>query len=235
VVESSVVLPGTTENRVYYVVNRTISGTKRFIERLVRRDQCTGLPEARLCDSHIIYTGGTTTVTGLTHLEGQAVVAWGWNNSGTYGSDCGTGKNTAGTQVILTVASGQVTIPTAFDNVCVGLPYTAQFKSSKLAYAAQMGTALNQKKKLNRLGLSLTNCHHEGLRFGSNFTRMDNLPLSVSGVTVATDTVHEDLDLPMLPNPGGWDTDSRLCLEAASPRPCMVMAAVVDVTTNETP
>jgi hypothetical protein len=62
---------------------------------------------------------------------------------------------------------------------------------------------------------------------------MDNLPLVIDGADVAAGTVHEDLDLPMLPSPGGWDTDSRLCLMAASPRPCMVMAAVVDVTTNE--
>jgi hypothetical protein len=34
------------------------------------------------------------------------------------------------------------------------LPYTGQFKSAKLAYAAQMGTALNQKKKVNRVGLA---------------------------------------------------------------------------------
>lgn len=233
-VEAVCVLPGSIENRVYYVVNRTVNGsTKRYIERLTRRDQCTGRAEARLSDCHIVYTGGTTTVTGLDHLEGASVVAWGWNNAGTEGNDCGTGLNSSGTQVTLTVASGSVTIPTAYDNVCVGLPYTAQFKSAKLAYAAQMGTALNQTKKVNRIGLILANTHYQGVRFGQNFTRMDNLPLVHQGATVTAGTVHEDFDGPMTSLPGSWDTDSRLCLIAASPRPAMVMSAVIDVTTNE--
>lgn len=235
-IESVVVLPGARENRVYYAVARTIGGvTKRFLERLARRDQCTGLPEARLSDSHVVDTGGTTTVSGLSHLEGCAVVAWGWDDDGEQGSDCGTGLSDAGTMVTLTVAGGQVTIPAAFDNVCVGLPYLGRFQSAKLAYAAQMGTAICQKKKINRLGLVLSNTHYQGLRFGQNFTRMDNLPLVIGGADVAAGTVHEDRELPMVTNPGIWDTDSRLCLMAASPRPCTLMAAVVDIATNETP
>lgn len=236
IVESVAILPGVPENRVYYAVKRTIGGsTKRFLEKLATRDQCTGLPEARLSDCHAVYTGGTTTVTGLTHLEGQGVVAWGWDDDGDTGSDCGTGLDSTGTMITLTVSGGTITIPQAFDNVCAGLPYTGQFKSAKLAYAAQMGTALNQKKKVNRIGLILANSHFQGLRFGQNFTRMDNMPLVHQGVTIASDTVHEDFDGPMTPLPGSWDTDSRLCLMAASPRPCMVMSAVVDVTTDDAP
>lgn len=237
IIESVCVLPGIPENRVYYVVKRTINGsTVRYLEKIARRDQCTGLPEARCSDAHVVYTGGTTTVTGLSHLEGASVVAWGWDDDGEQGSDCGTGMNAAGTAITtLTVSGGQITIPTAFDNVCVGLPYTAQFKSAKLAYGAQMGTALNQRKKINRIGLILGDTHYQGLQFGQSFTRMDNLPLVVNGAPVAADTVHEDFDGPMIPMPGSWDTDSRLCLQAASPRPAMVMGVVVDVTENETP
>jgi hypothetical protein len=133
----------------------------------------------------------------------------------------------------LTVLGGAITIQASFDKVCVGLPYEARFKSAKLAYAAQMGTALNQKKKLNRIGLVLADTHCQGLRFGQNFTRMDNLPSVKDGMTVAPGTVHADFDGPMTSLPGEWNTDSRLCLLAASPRPCMVMCAVVDIATNE--
>jgi hypothetical protein len=62
---------------------------------------------------------------------------------------------------------------------------------------------------------------------------MDNLPLVKDGVTVAADTVHADFDGPMTSLPGEWNTDSRLCLLSAAPRPCMVMCAVVDIATNE--
>jgi hypothetical protein len=37
----------------------------------------------------------------------------------------------------------------------------------------------------------------------------------------------------MITVPGEWKTDARLCLKATAPRPCMVMAAVVGITTNE--
>jgi len=238
-VESVCVLPGTLEDRVYYIVKRIIGGvTKRYLERVARRDQCDGLPEARLSDSHIIYTGGTTTVTGLSHLAAREVVAWGWDDDGTTGNDCGTGLNTASSLTItkLTVSGGgTVTIPTAYDNVCVGLPYIARFKSAKLAYAAQMGTALNQTKKIDRIGLILANTHHQGVRFGQDFTTMDDLPLVKDGAAVTADTVHDEYDGVMTTLNGSWNTDSRLCLVACSPRPAMVMSAVLNITTNETP
>jgi len=98
-----------------------------------------------------------------------------------------------------------------------------------------MGTALNQKKKINRIGLILADTHYKGIRFGQSFTSMDQLPLVKDGADVAADTVHEDFDGPMIPLSGSWDTDSRLCLLAASPRPAMVMSTVVDITTNEKP
>ena len=31
---------------------------------------------------------------------------------------------------------------------------------------------------------------------------------------------------------GTWEVDARLCLEAASPRPCTVLAVVVEHNTN---
>jgi hypothetical protein len=235
-VEDVVVLPGALENRVYYSVKRVIGGvTKRFLEKQALRSQCDGAPQARCADSHVIYTGGGTAVSGLSHLEGQGVVAWGWNDDGSQGYDCGTGLDAAGVMQKLTVTGGAITIPTGYDNVCVGLPYVAQFKSAKLAYAAQMGTALNQKKKINRIGLMLSDTHQRGIRFGQSFTRMDNLPMVKDGADVPVDTIHVDFDGPMFPMPGDWGTDSRLCLMAASPRPAMPMSVVTDITTNETP
>jgi hypothetical protein len=237
-VESVAVLPGSLENRVYYSVKRTIGGvTKRFIEKLARRDQCYGLPEARLADSHIYYTGAAvTTITGLSHLEGETVVVWGWNTSTPFtvtlpnGSTATVGKDLGD----FVVSGGQITgLASAVTNAVVGLEYSATFKSAKLAYAAQMGTALNQTKKVDTLGLILANTHAQGLEFGQSFTTMDGMPLVEQGATVDPDTVWEEFDGEMFTLPGDWSTDSRLCLRATAPRPCMVLAAVIGVTTNE--
>ena len=237
-VESVAILPGAMENRVYYSVKRTIGGsTKRYLEKLARRDECYGLPECKCADSHTIYSGSAvTTITGLSHLDGQEVVVWGWNtitpftatlpdgSTQTIGRDLGT----------FTVASGQITgLAAAVTDACIGLGYEARFKSAKLAYAAQMGTALNQTKKIDRVGLILANTHYQGVEYGQSFTTMDNLPLIEDGNSTDANTVWEDFDKMMVTVPGDWDTDARLCLRATAPRPCIVMAAVVDVTTNE--
>ncbi len=173
----------------------------------------------------MIYSGvATTTITGLSHLEGESVVVWGYTTGDTTGKDLGT----------FTVASGQITgLSQTVTDACVGLGYSATFKSSKLAYAAALGSALTQTKRVNQIGLILADTHAQGIEFGQDFDIMDNLPLVEDGAETATDTVWEDFDGPMTTVPGEWNTDSRLCLRATAPRPCMVMAAVVDVTTNE--
>lgn len=237
-IESVAVLPGQLENRVYYSVARSINGsTKRFLEKLARRDQCYGLPEARCADSHIYYSGSAvTTITGLSHLEGESVVVWGWNTVTpftatlpddsviTVGKDLGT----------FTVSGGQITgLGSAVTNAIVGLTYSATFKSAKLAYAAQMGTALTQTKKVDTLGLILANTHNQGLEYGQTFSTMDPMPGTEKGADVDDKTVWEDYDEMMITVPGTWETDSRLCLRATAPRPAMVLAAVIGVTTNE--
>jgi hypothetical protein len=50
-------------------------------------------------------------------------------------------------------------------NAVVGLPYTGEFQSAKLAYAAALGTALNQKKRIDHIGLVLTDTHYQGLEY----------------------------------------------------------------------
>lgn len=225
-VENIVILPGTdAEDHVYYVVKRTILGaTKRYLEKHAHLAQCTGLPEARLADGHVVYAGMSTMVlTGLDHLNGKAVVAWGWDDDDSEGMDLGP----------YTVTGGQITVSTQKDNYCVGLAYEASFKSAKLAYGAQGATALAQKKRIESLGAILLNTHYQGLQFGQSFDSMDNLPLVEAGAITPADTVWGERDVPMTSAPGQWDTDSRLCLLAAAPRPCTVSGAVIAVQTNE--
>jgi hypothetical protein len=218
-IESVCVLPGSLEDQVYYVVKRTINGsTVRYIEKMARQDEALGALINKMADSFIEYSGvSTTTITGLSHLEGEEVVVWGnTKDLGTY-----------------TVASGAITLSEAVTYAVIGLEYSGRFKSAKLAYAAQAGTALMQKKRAAQIGLMLLDTHYQGLEFGQDFTTMDNLPLVEDGVETDADTVWTDFDAPMMPLPGRWDTDARLCLRATAPRPATVAAAVIDVQTYE--
>ena len=224
-IEDVVVLPGAVEDAVYYVVKRTIDGnTVRYLEKWAMESECQGGNLNKQADSYIVYDDvSTTTITGLSHLEGEEVVIW------ADGADVGT----------KTVSSGQITLDEAASQVVVGLYYEAPFKSSKLAYASRGGTALNQTKKVDHLGLILHNTHYQGIKFGTDFEKsgdeyihLDGLPAEEDGAFVADDTIYDEYDADMINYDGTWDTDSRLCLLAQAPRPCTVLGAIIGIDTN---
>ncbi len=62
------------EDEVWVTVRRTIGGTDaRYVERFFQRDIPSDLADMKYLDSYITDTGGDTTITGLSHLEGQTV------------------------------------------------------------------------------------------------------------------------------------------------------------------
>lgn len=218
VIESAAVLPGTGEDQVYYVVKRIIGGvTKRYLEKWAMESEAIGGTINKIADSFVHYSGSaTTSITGLSHLEGEEVVVW------ADGADVGTH----------TVASGAITLATAAEEVVAGLGYDATYKSVKLAYGAQMGTALGRPKRVNHLGIIFQDTHYQGLEFGRDFDHLDPLPLSRDGAPLPADSILEEYDERAFPFPGDWHPDSRVCLKASAPRPCNVLALVLGMETN---
>lgn len=217
-VEDVVVLPGNVEDKVYYVVRRTINGnTVRYLERWAMESECQGGLLNKQADSYIVYDGAATdTITGLGHLEGEQVVCW------ADGIDQG----------LFTVTGGQIVLDGDVSKAVVGLYYEARFKSAKLAYAAQLSTALSQKKKIDHLGLIMANTHCKGIKYGKTFETLEDLPEIINDIPVPPNTIFEDLDSGMFEFKGEWNEDSRLCLLAAAPRPCTLLAAIVGMKTN---
>lgn len=214
-VEDVYVLPGLIEDVVYYTVNR---GGTRSRERLARLDQARGGALNRMADGHVIYQGAAvSSVAGLDHFNGQTVCIW------ADGQDRGTAL----------VGGGQVALPGAFSNVCVGLPYQARWKSAKLAYGApQGGTALNRKKRLIGLGLILADAHAQGLQIGQSYDVLDPMPLIERDAAIDPTAGTVSFDEQEIELPGSWSTDDRLCLVGQAPRPCTVMAASLTMTTS---
>lgn len=244
VVEDVSILPGTAEDRVYYVVQRTINGnTVRFLEKWALESECTGLPVCKHADAHFIYSGNQTqTITGLDHLEGELVYGWGWNTVHPFigGNGEEAGFDLLGPHL---VTGGTISnLPSAVTDACIGLGYTAPWKSMKQAFAAAMGTPLNQSKRIDSVGLILRNTHAQGLQVGPDFDHLDDLPLDDLPITQGsqgtadeqpdTNVVLTDYDYQLAPFNDIWSTDSRLCLQAKAPRPCTVLAATVSMTTN---
>ena len=215
-VEDVVVLPGIVEDQVYYVVERVINSvTKRYFEKWALESEAHGDAVNKMADSFIQYTGvATTTITGLTHLEGETVLVWG--NS----KDLGT----------YVVSGGQITgITESVTSAVVGLVYTGQFKSAKLA--SLEATGLNERRIIRSLGLNLYKTHCKGIKYGPSFSKLYDLPEVEQGAVIVADTIHDTYDEDVFPYGGNWSTDSRLHLEATAPKPCTVTAAKMIVET----
>ena len=125
------------------------------------------------------------------------------------------------------MTGGSITLADEYTNVVVGLPYTAQFKSAKLGSLTSAGSPLNTTKQIKHIGLLLADTHARGLKFGQSFDDddLDDLPRIEDG----TAPTGGDYDHDMIPFPGKWTTDARICLEAVAPRHATVIAVTFDL------
>jgi hypothetical protein len=241
-VERVAVLPGASEDEIYYFVNRTINGaTKRFLEKWAAETESvgdTGL--SWISDCAVAYDGvATTTPTGFDHLEGEGLVLWG-NDTGstTHGKDLSP-DDTGGTITLHTVAGGTVSaLATSQKHVVAGLPFVADWKSTKLAYGSQAGTALAQKKRVDHIAFVMADVHNNALFFGRDFEHLDPMPRMIGRDTSDTggvdiDKVFATFDEVSMPYPGFWDTDSRVVLRAKAPRPITMLAMVPTIEEND--
>lgn len=249
-VEDISILPGAgiPEDQVYYTIRRVVNGqTVRYHEKWALERECTGLPLSKCVDSHVVYgpTAPTTTLTGIApHLVGQTVCVWGWNTVNPYldgngnqpGLDLGT-YVVDGTGSISGLALKGAAFPVT--NAVVGLGYTAQWQSMKQAFAAALGTPLNQLKRIDKIGLVLQNTHAQGLQMGPDFAHLDEIPQAelpylsaADGSLTDTNAILNEFDWPMSAFNDVWSTDSRVCLQAASPRPASCLAFTTGMTTN---
>lgn len=224
-VEEVDILPGLIEDTVHYTVKRIINGvTKRYREKWALEKDCRGGLLNKQADSFFLYEGESTTIiNNIDHLNTKEVVVWG------DGKDLGK----------YIVSNGTIELTESVTQAVIGLEYVAQFKSAKLKYASAAGTALTQVKTYAHVGLVLEDTHYQGLMFGHDFNTIDNdenmesLPLvGENDEDIEEHTVFDAVDVEKLPVEHGWTTDSRLCLEARAPRPCTVLACVVDQQTN---
>lgn len=229
VIEDVFVLPAEAnqeEDKVYYVVRRVVNGvTVRHICKWAFENECVGGTLNKQADSFVVRSGVGNMVSGLSHLEGKEVVVWADGKD--YSQGYGVNQRT------YLVSSGSITLSDSVNNAVVGLPYTGRYKSSKLAYFSNYGEALTFTKRISRLGLILLNSHNRCIRYGQDFTEMDELPLKHEEALIAADTVWDEFDENVLEFDGDWNGDSRICLEMQAPRPCTILGVVMGLETND--
>lgn len=181
-IEDVVTLPDTTEDRIYFVVNH--SGT-RTLERL------SLFSETQPHDSHARYTSTTTTISGLpSHLEGLSVGVWADDEDvGNY-----------------TVSSGSITVPDSYDNVTVGLRYTADYTSNKLSNYLPYSPILRRARVVD-IAILASNIYGQGLSVGPD---SDNLK-TIRGYSGT------EYDQESFPFDGQYGTNSRVHIRATAP------------------
>ena len=215
IAESVIVTPGTSEDVITLTVKRTIDGsTVRTIEDMQPRDwgSTTDATNSFFADAGIVDTGGSATITGLGHLEGEEVVV----------------LVDGAVQARQTVSGGQITITEAGDRVVVGLPYTYQVSPMLLDINTRKGSSLGSISKVSEIVLSLFASGN--VRYGDG---TDSSPISFRTeepygsppelFTGLTDNLTFD---------GGFSTEDNIVISGSDPLPCTLrsITARLDIT-----
>jgi len=151
VFESVATINGTNaEDEVYCLVNRTINGsTVRYVERfkLGLRDALDTADKANwwYVDAGKLQTFGspTSTITGLSHLEGKTVSVWADNAVGSLSVSQPT------------VVGGQITLQIPASRVLVGLPFTSTLVPQRVDTNLQDGTSQGRRMRIPRINLKV--------------------------------------------------------------------------------
>lgn len=225
---SGAALPGSPEDRVFFLVERTINGsTVRHVEKLAREYWDTLSNAWRLRDALAEETPADNVISGLDHLEGETVMAW-------------ADGRIQGEDGSLVVTGGEITLADdEYDYVIVGLNYTGTWKSAKLSYGAQFGTALCQTKSFKPVGFITHRCPPDSFKYGRGTDESQgelNTWPNPDAETVDETTL--DQPLPelsrddMLEHNSGDQLDPRLYIIMDTPAPVEILGVVLGIATQ---
>lgn len=229
--ESVAVLPDLIQDRVYFSVKRTINGSDvRYIEKMAKDSE---VKPSTLCKTVDAFATGTNTPASMTlavgtHLIGESVVVW---------ADGAPLWASYGVPAQFTVdGSGEIIVPNAVTDWVAGLPYRARWKSARLAYGGDGGTAMLMKKSVDSVGMILTDFVRAGVKVGASFDDpyrgLDHLPLMTDNQTQPEIVLSDIRDEESFTFSGEWNSDSRVCMEISSPCTATALGLVLTITTN---
>jgi len=160
-----------------------------------------------------------TTISGLSHLEGQAVQVF---------AD-GAVQNTK------TVSSGAITLDSAASLIHIGLSYTRRYKSLKLAYGGRDGASIGRPKSIADIILVVMETAEGAI---SVATVEDGVTGAVTELDLrsANDIDGDPVDFftgeIRLGVTAGFDDDIRILLEGSAPVPATVLALSPEIDTS---
>ena len=206
-----------SEYQTYVIVKRTINGaTKRYVEFIhqYKFDE-TDDTSFNFLDSQLEYSGSAvTTISGLSHLEGQTV------------SILADGS----THPDKVVSSGEITLTRSASKVKVGLPYTSLLQTMRIDAGAQNGTSQSKTKRIYEITARLY--ESIGIEVGPDLNNMERIPFRSSadamdsGITVFTG----DKDVEFR---GNYETDGFIFVRQTQPLPLTILSLYPKLQTND--
>ena len=219
VCESAASVSGTlTEDDFYVIVKRTINGaTKRYVEVFASFDfDETDATSFRFLDSHLTYSGSaTTTLTGLSHLEGQTVSVLG---DGSAHPD-------------VTVSSGSITLNRSVTSACVGLSYDSILQTMRIEGGAAEGTSQGKVKRISKVVLRLFET--VGVKVGPSLNDLELIPFRTTSSTMSAPVetfLAGDKEIEFRDD---YNSDGFIFVKQDQPLPCTVLAIYPTVVTSD--
>ena len=219
VVESIATISGSlNEDELWVIVKRTINGaTKRYVECFADFDfDETTSTDFRFLDSHLTYDGSaTTTLSGLTHLEGQSVSVL---------ADGAAHANK-------TVSSGAITLDRSITKAVVGLSYDSVLQTMRIEGGAAEGTSQGKTKRISKVVLRLFET--VGVKVGPSLTNLEAVPFR---------TTSDEMDTPVSTFIAGdkeiefnddFNSDGFIFIKQDQPLPCSVLAIYPTLVTSD--
>lgn len=218
-VMSVATIPSNNRDEMWGVVKRTINGTtKQYIERLsLGLAPTADKSDATFLDSFLSYSGAETgTLSGLDHLEGQAVQVWG---DGAYLGE-------------YTVSSGSISLNNDYTvtKACVGLPYTSIMETLSPEMGAAGGTAQTRMGSISDIYLRVNRS------LGGSVGGADSEgPNAMELVLWRTTTGLMDTSPPLFTGDKrveveiGWDTGKRIRIEHSDPTPFQLLGMIYEL------
>jgi hypothetical protein len=219
IVESVASISGTLdEDELWVIVKRTINGTtKRYVECFSEFDFDETTPaEFKFVDSHLTYSGAaTTTLSGLSHLEGQTV------------SILADGA----THADKVVTSGSITLNSSVTKAVVGLKYASVLQTMRIEGGAAEGTSQGKTKRISKVVLRLFET--VGVKVGPNLDQLETVPFR---------STSDPMDTPVSTFLAGdkeiefrddYNTDGYIVIKQDQALPCSVLAIYPTVVTSD--
>ncbi len=204
IAESVAVTPSSAED----VITLTVKwGRERHIVDMQPRDwgSTTDATDSFFVDDGVVDTSGSTTITGLGHLDGVLV------------SLLGDGA----VQASKTVSNGQIIVDKAADRMVIGRPYTYQVEPMILDVNTQAGTTRGSIKHIPELSISFFATMNARVGDGTDTFDMDWRTTESHDSPPALFTGDKVIE-----HDAGFSVEDKIIISGSDPLPCTVRAII---------